>query len=221
MATLEKETQVKQRRRTISEFIISHRRTWEYLGNGVFAIYSCFFMFVMLSDFLARHRASSLLLILWDAVAVWFAVTRTMPKETNVSPYDWVISLFGLLPLLLRPAAEVHDHVLLLAAQLFGQAVALAGLFSLNKSMGVVAANRGVKTSGMYRVVRHPIYAGFFVFIGAYVLQNITAWNVLIYVALISGQHLRMEQEERVLCKDADYAVYARQTRWRILPFIY
>jgi protein-S-isoprenylcysteine O-methyltransferase Ste14 len=161
MATVENETQVKLRRRTISELMISHRRTWKYLGNGVFTIYSCSFFFVMFSDFLARHRDNSLLLILWDAVVAWFAVARTMPKETNVSPYDWVISPFGLLPLLLRPAAAVHDHVLLLTAQLFGQAVALAGLFSLNKSMGVVAANRGVKTGGIYRVVRHPIYAGF------------------------------------------------------------
>lgn len=221
MATLDNETRGNQRPRPISELIVSHRRIWEYLGNGIFAAYSCFFMLIMLSDFVARHRASSLLLILWDAVVAWFAVTRTMPERTNVSPYDWAISLFGLLPLLLRPAAAVHDHVLLLAAQSFGQAVALTGLLSLNKSMGVVAANRGVKTGGMYRVVRHPIYAGFFVFNGAYVLQNVTAWNVLIYVALIFGQHLRMQQEELVLGKDADYAAYARRTRWRILPFIY
>lgn len=218
MTTLDRKAQVSERTR---EFIVAHRKIWEYLGNGVFALYSCFFMFLMLTDFLARHRMSSLLLIIWDAGVTWFAITRTMPKETNVSTYDWFISLFGLLPLLVRPAPQVHDHILLLAGQLIGQVVALTGLFSLNRSMGVVAANRGVKTGGMYRFVRHPIYAGFFVFIGAYVLQNITAWNALIYLALIAGQHFRMEQEERILLKDAQYASYARQTRWRILPFLY
>jgi protein-S-isoprenylcysteine O-methyltransferase Ste14 len=218
---MENATPVGARRKTISELIISHRRWWEYLGNCVFALYSCFFMFLMVSDFLAKHRVSSLLLLIFDAGVAWFAITRPMPKEINVSLYDWMISVFGLLPLLLRPAPEVHDNVVLLAVQVFGQAVGVAALFSLNNSMGVVAANRGVKTGGMYRIVRHPIYAGFFLFIAAYVIQNVTVWNVLIYVIFVAGQVLRMEQEERVLCRDPAYASYARRTRWRVLPFIY
>jgi protein-S-isoprenylcysteine O-methyltransferase Ste14 len=218
---MENATQDSARRKTISELLISHRKWGQYVSNGVFALYGSLWMFLLLVDFLTRHRVSSLLLVLFDAGVAWFAITRPMPKEINVSLYDWIIGFLSFLPLLLRPAPELHDHVLLLAVQLFGQSVALAGLFSLNKSFGIVAANRGVKTGGMYRVVRHPIYAGFFVFLAAYVLQNMTVMNAVIYVAYVAVQVMRMAAEERVLCRDPEYARYTRQTRWRVLPLVY
>jgi protein-S-isoprenylcysteine O-methyltransferase Ste14 len=218
---MEEVTQAAPHRARASELIASHRKWWEYLGNGLFAIYSCFFACMMLADFIVRHRISSLLLLIFDVGVAWFAVRRPIPKEVNVSPYDWLISAFGLLPLLLRPAPQIHDNFVFLVVQIFGQAVGVAALFSLNNSMGVVAANRGVKTGGMYRIVRHPIYAGFFVFIAAYVIQNLTVWNVSIYLIFVAGQVLRMAQEERVLCRDPEYASYVRRTRWRVLPLVY
>jgi protein-S-isoprenylcysteine O-methyltransferase Ste14 len=121
----------------------------------------------------------------------------------------------------MRPAPEVHDHYLLLGAQLFGMFISLAALFSLNKSFGLVAANRGVKTSGVYQIVRHPIYAGYFLSFGAYLAQNPTFANLLIYIAFVALELMRMIAEERVLLGDRLYAEYARRTRWRVVPLLY
>ena len=143
--------------------VFGSRKTWEYIGNALLFLSALLFTINMLADFNRHHRFSTLYVALFEAAVVLFSVTRPMPKETNRSTYDWLIALIGsYLILLLRPATHVHDLVPLLALQLFGMVVSLTGLLSLNRSFGLVAANRGVKTRGMYRVVRHPIYAGYF-----------------------------------------------------------
>jgi protein-S-isoprenylcysteine O-methyltransferase Ste14 len=203
-------------------FLAAHRKAWELLGNALLCLNAVVFNYIMLTDFLVRHRISSLYVALFEACVIVFAVTRPMPKEMNASPYDWVVALLGTyLIMLLRPAADVHDHVALLVVQISGMAISLTGLLSLNSSFGLVAANRGVKSSGLYRVVRHPIYAGYFLSFGAFLLQNITLFNFLIYVAFVALALLRVEAEERVLSRDLSYASYSLQTRWRILPLIY
>lgn len=207
---------------TIGELILSHRRAWEYLCSGVFALFCSTFMFVMLADFLVKHRVSSLLLCIFEGGIAWFVATRPMPKETNISMYDWSIGLVGALsPLLLRPVGEPHDNAALIAIQLLGQLVYVAALFSLNRSFGVVAANRGIKTGGLYRLVRHPVYAGLVLSNGAYVLQNMSTVNAAIYAVFVVLSLLRIAEEERVLCRDPDYASYTRRTPWRVLPFVY
>jgi protein-S-isoprenylcysteine O-methyltransferase Ste14 len=203
-------------------FLAAHRKGWEYFGNGLLCLTGLVYIFVMLSDFLQKHRISSLYVAVFEAGVVFFAVTRPMPKETNGSLYDWTIALLGsYLIMLMRPAPVVHDHIALLTVQIAGMAISLTGLFSLNQSFGVVAANRGVKRAGLYRFIRHPIYAGYFLSFGAYLLQNITLFNLVIYAVFVATELLRIEAEERVLSRDPSYASYSLQSRWRILPLIY
>jgi len=206
----------------IGVFIVSHRRPWEYFCNAVLGLNALLFTYVMLLDFFSKHRASSLYVAVFEAAVVLFAVSRPMPKESNKSLYDWTIALLGsLIILLLRPAPQVHDHVPILVAQLVGMLISLTALFSLNKSFGVVAANRGVKTRGMYSLVRHPIYAGYFLSFGAFLSQNLTVANVAIYALFVTLELMRVAAEERVLSQDPDYVGYVRKTRWRVLPLVY
>jgi hypothetical protein len=37
----------------------------------------------------------------------------------------------------------------------------LAATLRLGRSFGIVATNRGIQTGGLYRIVRHPIYAAY------------------------------------------------------------
>jgi protein-S-isoprenylcysteine O-methyltransferase Ste14 len=218
---MENAAHVTARGNPVIEWIFAHRKLWEYLGNALLAIYGLVFLVSMLADFRTQHRPSSLFVAAFEGATVWFSLMRPMPKTSNVSLYDWTVALLGSFVILfIRPAPQVHDHVPLLALQLIGMSISLAGLLSLNKSFGLVAANRGVKTSGMYAVVRHPIYAGYFLSFGAYLIQNMTLANVVIYGVFVVMELLRLIAEERVLLRDPAYAAYARQTRWRVLPFV-
>jgi protein-S-isoprenylcysteine O-methyltransferase Ste14 len=39
-------------------------------------------------------------------------------------------------------------------------------------------ANRGVVSSGLYRLVRHPIYMGYLITHAGFLLANPTVWNI-------------------------------------------
>ena len=180
------------------------------------------FSWGMLIDFMHTHRLSSLILTFFETLIVFYSLFRPAPKQANTSLYDWTVALAGtFILLLLRPAPQVHDHLAIIALQLVGMSTSLAALFSLNKSFGLVAANRGVKRGGLYGVVRHPIYAGYFISFAAYVVQNATVWNAALYAVFVCIELLRVAAEERVLSGDQEYVSYARSTRWRVVPFLY
>lgn len=222
MKQIESTCETARKRRGPGDIIAAHRRLWEYTGNTVLALYSLVFFITMLVDFNARHRASSLLMVIFDGGVIWFSMFRPMPKTVNVSLYDWTVAFLGSFVIfLMRPAPQVHDNVMLLGVQLLGACISLAGLFSLNKSFGVVPANRGVKTRGMYRVVRHPIYAGYLLTTGAFLIQNLTLANALIYAAVVVLLTMRIVAEEHVLFDDLAYCEYAGKTRWRVVPGVF
>jgi protein-S-isoprenylcysteine O-methyltransferase Ste14 len=97
----------------------------------------------------------------------------------------------------------------------------VAAKLTLRRSFGVVAANRGVKASGPYRLVRHPMYAGYILTQLGFLLAAPVLWNLLVYAVLWSFQVLRIRAEERVLRQDPAYQALAGQVRWRLIPGLY
>ncbi|UQV47358.1 hypothetical protein KIV45_11170 [Janthinobacterium lividum] len=103
----------------------------------------------------------------------------------------------------------------------FGCVLQIAGLLSLNRSFGLVVAQRNIKTHGMYRFVRHPVYASYVVSSTAYLLSNASPGNTAVYAAAMLLLVLRLLREERFLSTDVRYRVYMRQVKYRLLPFIF
>ena len=97
----------------------------------------------------------------------------------------------------------------------------IGGKVSLGRSFGLMPANRGIVSSGLYRLVRHPIYMGYLVTHVGFVLANPTLWNVLTLVAADLGLLLRAVCEERTLARDAAYRTYQQQVRWRVVPGVF
>jgi len=198
------------------------RYLWEKAANAAIALYYLYFAYIHLHAYMAEGRISSLLFVVFETVIVVVTLMRSMPKEVSISPYEWTIALTAtLLTLFLRPATEMHDIPALYIVQLFGITISIMGIFSLNKSFGVVAANRGVKTSGMYRFVRHPVYAGYFLSVSAFCAQNPTRDNLIIMAISLAMQVLRIIAEENFLQRDAAYVEYMKNTRYRLLPYIW
>ncbi|MGI8552263.1 MAG: methyltransferase family protein [Dehalococcoidia bacterium] len=102
-----------------------------------------------------------------------------------------------------------------------GTLMAILSLGFLGRSFGLLAGNRGVRTNGAYRLVRHPAYASYFVTDLGYVLENVSLWNVVIFGCVIVAQLCRIHQEEATLLKDPAYRLYRDQVRYRLLPGIY
>jgi len=74
---------------------------------------------------------------------------------------------------------------------------------------------------GAYRLVRHPMYLGYFLTHLGFLLTNPVLWNAAVYVAWTACQLYRIRAEERVLSGDTAYEALARRTRYRLVPFVY
>lgn len=199
-----------------------YRLAWEWFCNIALAVMYGLFAYAYIFDFINTHRLSSLLLIVFELTLVILLLIRRMPKQVSTSLYDWAIAIMGTtMVVFLRPSPEVNDHLALVALQLLGMSVSLFGLLSLNRSYGTVAANRGIQTDGLYRFVRHPVYAGYFMSLSSYALQNPTAANFIVVGAVLMFKVLRIFAEEELLSKDPDYLAFKQKTRWRIIPYVF
>ena len=96
-----------------------------------------------------------------------------------------------------------------------------SGLSGLGRSFGIVAANRGLKVGGPYRIVRHPIYAAYLVGWAGYALASPTLRNMVVLGVSILFQLLRISSEEALLSRNEAYLDYADRVPYRLVPGIY
>ena len=164
------------------------------------------------------------LLLLSEGVVVLFILLRRPTRDISRRGGDWLVGLAGtLLPLLaVAPQGSPVAPVAICAAiMLLGFSLQLAAKLTLRRSFGVVAANRGVKASGPYRLVRHPMYAGYALTHFGFLLSVPALWNIAVYASLWCFQLLRIQAEERVLREDPAYQALSANVRHRLIPGVW
>lgn len=166
-----------------------------------------------------------LLLLLAEGLILVFILIRRWTGDMSLNPTDWLIAFAGTcLPLLVAPEPGVRALVSeWVSAPLFlaGVAIQLSAKVFLFRSFGVLPANRGVMKGGPYRLVRHPMYAGYFVSYVAFLLISPSLWNLCVYALAVTFQLLRIEREERLLSRDPAYQAFKTTTRFRLIPGLY
>lgn len=173
---------------------------------------------------LAFHHSGEwayLLMCVSETLTAAFFVFRSVPATVSADPFDWLFAIGGTFTALLFSPASWG---LLPAARnlvIFGTVLQIFGLISLNRSFALVAAQRELKTRGMYRVVRHPLYASYLLIYTGYVLSNTTWMNLIIYGMTMGFMYVRILREEKHLAMDAQYREYMRQVRYRVIPAIF
>jgi protein-S-isoprenylcysteine O-methyltransferase Ste14/uncharacterized membrane protein (UPF0127 family) len=188
---------------------------------------AAFYGFFAVAHFGVARRtgqwATTMPIVGQEALLVLLFLTRRRSIATSTRLLDWVIGSAGtLLPMLLRPAAAVGALNWLGAPmQIVGLVLAITGLAFLGRSVAVVAGNRGVKTAGLYRVVRHPMYAAYIVTYTGYLASYPTLRNGMLVIATIVLLNARAIAEERFLLHDSGYRQYLRHVRWRFVPYVY
>lgn len=173
---------------------------------------------------LAFQRSGQALYLLFfasETLAALMFLIRTEPVSVSAAPADWALAIGATFaPFLFQPApsAILVQGALLVVA---GTAAQVAGLISLNRSIGMVAAQRQIKTAGMYRVVRHPLYASYLLTFTGYVLSNTSAANLALYAATLTLLLLRLLREERHLAQDQQYRDYMHSVPYRVIPLVF
>ena len=200
---------------------LRHSRHASLLGNAFMAGIWAVFAYAHVLAYLHTRDWSYLLFCMTETVSALFFLIRTAPDSVSTDMRDWLLAIGATFaPFFLSPAdmAIWPGARYLLAV---GSLLQIAGLLSLNRSFGLVAAQREIKTGGVYRVVRHPLYASYLISLSGYLLANTSPENAVTYVATISMLVARLLREERFLSTDVRYRVYMRQVKYRLLPFIF
>lgn len=158
---------------------------------------------------------------LWIVAAY---LVRRRAGVVTVRAGDWLLAFGGTFGgVLLRPTGA-HPHwgiVAGLVVQFVGIAISMASFAALGRSFGFAAANRGLVRRGPYAVVRHPIYASYFLLMIGYVLQSISVRNALVVIFVLSCDVGRALVEERLLVASGPYDDYRNRVRWRLLPGVW
>jgi protein-S-isoprenylcysteine O-methyltransferase Ste14 len=138
------------------------------------------------------------------------------------SPWDWIVAL-GFLHRPARPSSPtaIALEFIGVALQLAGTAFEIYAKIVLGRSFGIVAADRGIIVGGPYRIVRHPIYLGYFVTHVGFLLANWSPRNLALYIATCFFQISRILSEERILSEDAAYREYRGRVRFRLIPGVF
>jgi protein-S-isoprenylcysteine O-methyltransferase Ste14 len=192
------------------------------LGERLFVLMLFASLVVRLSHSLI-FRPYNILVLISEGLVAFLIVIRRNTDAITMRPQDWIIAFAGTaMPMLLRaggkpPLPAVIGTVLMCC----GLAFAIWAKATLRQSFGIAAANRGPVSSGPYRFIRHPIYAGYILVYVGYSLNNPLAWNLVVYAITIGLQVMRILAEERVLGADQGYSRYQSIVRYRLLPGVF
>ena len=157
-----------------------------------------------------------------EMLTVAFILIRR-PGAIAVAPIPILVAFGGsAFPLLVRPGGtDLAPALVSSTLMTCGLALSVASKLYLNRSFGCVAANRGVKVRGPYRLVRHPMYLGYITTQFGFLLGNFDWTNLTIYSAAWMFQILRVREEENVLRDDPVYRDFAGRVGWRLIPRVY
>lgn len=158
-----------------------------------------------------------------ELLSVVLVLTRRRGQMAG-TPYAFLVAIMGTaLPLMVRPTggAPLAPEAVTALLMFGGFAVSILAKLFLNRSFGMVAANRGVKRKGPYRIVRHPMYLGYITAQVGFLLASFSVPNLLFYSAAWLFQILRILEEEKLLMKDPEYADFAKAVPRRLIPGVY
>jgi protein-S-isoprenylcysteine O-methyltransferase Ste14 len=176
------------------------------------------------AHFLETGHITGLMLLASEALVVILTVFRRTAGLVDRSVRARVVTSVSVAgPLFLIPVVDraIMPEIVTATFSACGVLVAIAGKLSLGRSFGLMPANRGVVCTGLYRLVRHPIYMGYLITHVGFIAANPSSWNVMMLITADMALMIRAVREERVLARDAAYRDYQQKVCWRVVPGLF
>jgi protein-S-isoprenylcysteine O-methyltransferase Ste14 len=146
-------------------------------------------------------------LLIVNSICVAMYIARRDASSISQSPLLWVLAFAGTcVTLLLRPTAPAMPSGVGNIVQLVGIAAIVASMLSLRRSYGIVPANRGIRTGGLYML--------------GFVIANPSGWNIGLWLCDCALQFSRACAEERFLSVDPIYSQYRTRVKYRLIPLV-
>jgi protein-S-isoprenylcysteine O-methyltransferase Ste14 len=197
---------------------------WGNRALTALAVLFCIVGIVLkLHHFITTHNWASLGIVVFYLSFCRFFVFRAPSQKTCTDPLHWFIAFIGTwLPVAMQAsplqAMPVWQPIIGLTLQAIAIVWMNISILQLGKGFGIIAALRQVQTQGLYRYIRHPLYAAELLHFAALVILGPTLWNVAIFTIVLLCQWCRATQEELILSHDPAYATYLQQVPYRFVP---
>jgi protein-S-isoprenylcysteine O-methyltransferase Ste14 len=174
-------------------------------------------------EFLETGHVTGLLLLVSELLVVVLTIVRRRAVALDRTWQARVVAGASIVFVpLIRPVGTAFAPDLATAiVSGVGLAVVIAGKVALGRSFGLMPANRGIVCTGIYRVVRHPIYAGYVITHLAFLAAHASPLNIVLLVVSDVSLFVRAVYEERTLALDPAYRGYMGRVRWRIVPGLF
>jgi protein-S-isoprenylcysteine O-methyltransferase Ste14 len=171
-----------------------------------------------------RHYDNGIANLIWIAGAALmgvFSLVRNAPSAVRID-LRAICATVGMLifPSAVRPDLHASGAIaaIAIALEIAGLLLSQGARIWMGRSFGVFPANRGIVSTGPFRIVRHPIYLGWFILTLGYALSYPTVRNVALILATIPFLVWRIALEEELLAGDPEYRAYESRVRSRLLP---
>lgn len=145
-----------------------------------------------------------------------------------------IIGAFLLMPVLMVFAAFDHRFgwspvpagVSLIGAALVGVGIGISEFVIIQNSYAAanitVEAGQHVVSTGLYAIVRHPMYGGVLIMLTGAPLTLGSWWGLLILIPGLIGITARIRDEESLLTQELDgYREYTQKVRYRLVPYVW
>jgi protein-S-isoprenylcysteine O-methyltransferase Ste14 len=175
-------------------------------------------------DFFQTGHLTGLFLLMSETLVVVLTVFRRAASTVDRSVRARTLTMLSTLgPPLLVPGAATAllPEVWTVAISCAGLCIVIAAKMTLGRSFALLPANRGIVSTGLYKVVRHPIYMGYVITHLAFLAASPTLWNLAALFVADGALLARAACEERTLALDEKYRSYQAKVRWRVAPGIF
>lgn len=201
----------------------ARERLSDFVGRAAISAWFVVFAVRIGAEFLRTGHLTGLLLLSSELLVVVLTVVRrpaVLVDRTWMTRMVATASIVGI-PLLRPVGVGIVPDAATATISAAGLLLIIAGKVALGRSFGLMPANRGIVCRGAYRLMRHPIYAGYLVTHFAFLVAHPTGWNLLVLVASDTALLVRAIYEERTLARDPEYASYMTTVRWRVVPGVF
>jgi protein-S-isoprenylcysteine O-methyltransferase Ste14 len=205
-------------------FAVSKKKLLDLVITSLACCLVLFGMVTKIPPFLAGQWFNAGGAIVFYLLQFILFVFRRSSQEELTRPLHYGFALCGTcLPFLMAIHSHAPKMLTWLAIPLQGVGIlfTILALATLGRGFGIFAANRMVKTHGLYQFIRHPLYTGEAIWFFSLVLYNFSLFNMLLFAVQIACQIKRMQDEEDLLTHDPAYAAYREQVRYRMIPGIF
>lgn len=184
---------------------------------------------IVLAVFTWRYAIPDAYTPIWLFVALHiqcafiFAI-RQPARYSTKRPLEILVTLLSLIYFLAIDVKPMSSAVLGLLGGVvtaIGSLMTIISIQYLGRSFAVLPALRDIRTSGMYRFVRHPIYLSYIVAALGTLMRHPSLYNSSVVLAGVVLMIWRIRFEERLLAQNEIYRNYMAAVRYRLIPGLY